>query len=220
MIVRPGLGTLALVVTLALALILLLSPTTIDPRDTAAYREVHEHVVAPVVASFPKWDWATSFGQGGATPVHADWDDLVEGERIPSEDEARAGEERVRLQQHAPAVAGDTAEEKEVVKEEPTTVETKLDQLDSGPQPMDTVGDVRPAAIVQEDEDDRQDDVPAAAIDTTLPQCKRTLFVHIRGSRGFASEFNRMVKLATIGHHYGYEIVLKQSKWMYGRYEK
>ncbi|KAI5475846.1 hypothetical protein MNV49_000769 [Pseudohyphozyma bogoriensis] len=50
-------------------------------------------------------------------------------------------------------------------------------------------------------------------------QCRRTMLFHFRGDRGFASEFNRFVRVGVVAEHYGYQVLLSEYEWMYGRFE-
>lgn len=53
-----------------------------------------------------------------------------------------------------------------------------------------------------------------------LPLCNRSLLIRASGSRGFASEFNRILRLAAIGEHFGYEVFVESRMWVYGTFDE
>ena len=46
--------------------------------------------------------------------------------------------------------------------------------------------------------------------------CRRTMLFHFGGTRGFASEYNRFIRVAAVAAHFDYEVVPVATDWMYG----
>lgn len=71
-------------------------------------------------------------------------------------------------------------------------------------------------------DDDQDDDQAATSTSSTSspssprPPCRRTLLFHFGGTRGFASEYNRFIRVAAVAAHFNYEVVPFAVDWMYG----
>lgn len=61
-------------------------------------------------------------------------------------------------------------------------------------------------------------DSPTTSAPAHKPSCRRTLLFHFGGTRGFASEYNRFIRVATVAAHFEYEVVPVASDWMYGEH--
>ncbi|KAL8290267.1 hypothetical protein RQP46_003206 [Phenoliferia psychrophenolica] len=190
---RAVLGLFCLLVTAALLFLFTLDPLSVQEAARPAHQKV-----ASVLEGIKGWAWTP-----GA------WSD----EEL---DLAGAREAAVATQPDAASVVDDWSD-----------VELGLVEP-SSPEPTAPVQEEQEVGEVEPEESRFDDDElevalapttsaassPAAA--ATRPACARTMLFHFSGTRGFASEYNRFIRVAAVASHFDYEVVPIASGWMYG----
>ncbi|KAK4705155.1 hypothetical protein P7C70_g1044, partial [Phenoliferia sp. Uapishka_3] len=190
---RALLGTLSL---LLISTILLLF--TLDPLPNTSYSISSNPHLQSALDNLRGWGWSSTGEAEG-------WSD-AELESIAREKETQ-GNKYDQDQALAKVKASTEDFEKEQV------VSNKVQEFP--PKEEENV--------VEENNKNVEDDAdPATPISSTktipteIKPCERTLLFRFGGTRGFASEYNRFIRVAAVADAFEYEVIPVATDWMYG----